>query len=337
MRVTAQVLQGTFEHILRGRGVAPAAAVETAEVFTSNTIDGVPSHGINRFPRVISYIDKGHIDVAAIAAPVARLGALERWEGNRAMGVLNAKRCTTRAIELARVHGIGCVALRNTNHWMRGGYYGWRAAEAGCIALLWTNTMPNMPPWGGTDPRLGNNPFVVAIPHSAGHVVMDAAMSQYSYGKLESTSMAGELLPYPGGFDTEGHLSTDPAAILKSWRVLPMGFWKGSGLSLVLDLVAAVLSQGHSTREIGTFGGDEYGLSQVFIVMDAGSGAAKGYADELISATVAHMKASPRDTDSGEIRYPGERELRVRKQHMAEGVDVDDRVWRSILALRDER
>jgi 3-dehydro-L-gulonate 2-dehydrogenase len=89
---------------------------------------------------------------------------MERWNGKLGMGNLVAKKAMARAIELAGKLGIGCVAVRNTNHWMRGGTYGWQAADAGCIGICWTNTFPNMPAWGGTDPRIGNNPFVLAIP-----------------------------------------------------------------------------------------------------------------------------------------------------------------------------
>ena len=102
-------------------------------------------------------------------------------------------------MELASIYGIGCVGLQNTNHWMRGGSYGWRAAEKGKLFIGWTNTMPNMPPWGGSEPTLGNNPFVLAIPREEGHLVLDMAMSQYSYEKLEWHMRSGTDLPEYGG------------------------------------------------------------------------------------------------------------------------------------------
>ena len=95
-----------------------------------------------------------------------------------------------RAVELARANGIGCVALGNTNHWLRGGSYGWQAAEAGCVGICWTNTQPNMPAWGARDRRIGNNPFVMAVPRKEGHVVVDIAMAQFSYGQMENTADA---------------------------------------------------------------------------------------------------------------------------------------------------
>src|SRR5699024_909077 len=111
----------------------------------------------------IDYVERGLIDVEADPEMVASYGSFERWDGNGGPGISNAHHCMERAIELAGTHTMGCVALRNTNHWMRGGTYGWQAAERGKIALCFTNTIPNMPPWGGSENRIGNNPFVVAV------------------------------------------------------------------------------------------------------------------------------------------------------------------------------
>src|SRR5262249_27076350 len=169
-------------------------------------------------------IRSGVVDVKARPERVAGAGALERWDGRRGPGNLNAHTCMDRALALSRDYGIGCVALANTNHWMRGGSYGWQAAEAGAIGLCWTNTLANLPPGGGGKPRIGNNPLVVAVPRPQGHVVLDMALSQFSIGALEAYRMRGEKLPVVGGFDAEGRLTQDPAEIERSERLLPIGF-----------------------------------------------------------------------------------------------------------------
>src|SRR5690606_40372128 len=93
-----------------------------------------------------------------------------------------------------RKSGIGRVALANTNQWMRGGTYAWRVAKAGFVYIGWTNTIANMPPWGPTDPRLGNNPLVIGVPYQDEAIVLDMALSQYSVGALKQKKMTGELL-----------------------------------------------------------------------------------------------------------------------------------------------
>ena len=164
--------------------------------------------------------------------PVRTAVATASTDAVRIGSALTTTEAMAAAIGLSRAHGIGCVALANTNHWMRGGTYGWQAADAGCVAICWTNTLPNLPPWGADMPRIGNNPLVIAVPRAAGHVVFDIAMSQFSYGALESYRKRGELLPVDGGFDAaeslvaklwEARLRTkapplrDPKTVLQEW------------------------------------------------------------------------------------------------------------------------
>ena len=216
---------------------------------------------------------------------------------------------------------------------MRGGAYGWQAADAGFVGICWTNTQPNMPAWGAKDRRIGNNPFIIAIPRKEGHVVVDAAMAQYSYGKIEATMFEGKQLPFPGGYDEAGNLTTDPGEIMKTWRVLPIGFWKGSGFSIVLDFVAATLAEGNSTFEVGKLGGDEFALSQMMIAIDFKRATPEEYSERHMNEAITDIKASVPVSESTRIMYPGEPELALRRRHLAEGFDVDDGVWKTILAM----
>src|SRR6185295_2689290 len=234
MRVPFDEMHDTLRRALVATGMEADRAALSARLFAEASRDGVSSHGLNRFPRFMGMIRRGVVDVHARPEPVAAHGALERWDGRGGPGNLNAHAAMARAIALARAHGAGCLALANTNHWMRGGSDGWQAADAGVIGICWTNTLANLPPWGAADPRLGNNPLIIAVPRRAGHVVLDMAMSQFSVGALASYRSRGELLPVAGGYDEAGGLTRDPAAVEASGRLLPAGFWKGSGLSLLL-------------------------------------------------------------------------------------------------------
>jgi 3-dehydro-L-gulonate 2-dehydrogenase len=271
-------------------------------------------------------IDSGVVDVRARAERVSAPGAMEQWDGRRGAGNLNAQDCMQRAIELAVEHGIACVALANTNHWMRGGSYGWQAADAGIIGICWTNTLPNVPPWGATEPRVGNNPLIVAIPRPPSHVVLDMAMSQFSVGALASYRMRGQQLPVPGGYDKEGRLSVDPAALEESRRLLPIGFWKGSGLALVLDMLAALLSGGLATYQIPPIPEKESHLSQAFIAIRPPSDAAT--TSRVVEEILAYTQAPSAGGDR--VRYPGERTLETRRRNLKEGIPVDPSVWAQV-------
>jgi 3-dehydro-L-gulonate 2-dehydrogenase len=338
LRVSYQDLFEALLRVLLKLGFLPERARLCAQLFAESNRDGVYSYGLNRFPRFLAMIQSGLIDIhakpklVAPSSPVAS-GPLERWDGRSGPGNLNAWYSMERAIALSRQHGMGCVALANTNHWMRGGRYGWQAADAGVIGMCWTNTLPNLPPCGASDPRVGNNPFILAVPRANGHVVLDMAMSQFSYGALASYRSRGELLPVDGGFDSEGKLTRDAGAIEASNRPLPIGFWKGSGLALMLDLLAAILSGGNASYQINPIPERESRVSQVFIAMDpsylAPPGTRSNDSADIAEQVIAHFQVSSRP-GAEVVRYPGYRVLQTRKENLANGIPVDPVIWQQL-------
>lgn len=333
-RVPYQEMVDEFSRVLQAKGFDPEDAQGAATIFAQNSLAGVYSHGLNRFPRVVSYLEKGEIDPHAQATCTASFGNMERWDGHRGFGPLNAKKAMDRACQIAKQSGIGLVALGNNNHWMRGGTYGWLAAQQGCIGICWSNTMPNMPAWGAKDRRIGNNPLIMAIPHSKGmHVMVDCAVSQYSYGKIEDSRLRGVQLPVPGGYNEKGELTCDPAEIEKTWRVLPMGYWKGSGLSILLDLIATILTDGNSVSKIGTFG-DEVGLTQIMIAIDPTKFNTVEQTDAIAEQIIEDLKKSEPVKEGGEVYFPGERSLKSVKENMELGVPVIEEIWESVRNMK---
>lgn len=335
MQVFYEEMKEKLQSILVKYGFDEKRAEESAKNFADSSLDGVYSHGYQRFPRVIDYIQKGYIDVNAVPEKITAFGAVERWDGHLGMGNLNAKMAMQRAVELAAQLGIGMVAMSNTNHWMRGGAYGWQAAEAGCIGICWTNTCPNMPAWGAIDGRIGNNPFVLAVPDQNGeHVVVDTAMAQYSYGKLSVCRQNGEKLPYPGGYDEEGNLTCDPAAIEKTRRVVPIGYWKGSGFSIVLDLIGGMLTLGRTVTKIGQECESEYGLTQVFIaIRPEVMNQDPDKAQEILNETLKDIQASIPEKEGHTVRYPGQGTLIRRRENLKNGIPVNEEIWKKICEL----
>ena len=163
--IPAKEMQKCFTGILSKSGFTQDRALQCAEIFTGSSVDGIYTHGVNRFPRFIEYIKKGLVIPGAQPTLQHAFGGIEQWNGNIGPGILNAVQATNRAMQLSQANGIGCVSLANTNHWMRGGYYGWQAAKAGFVFIGWTNTIGIMPAYNASDSRLGNNPLVMALPY----------------------------------------------------------------------------------------------------------------------------------------------------------------------------
>jgi 3-dehydro-L-gulonate 2-dehydrogenase len=338
LRVPYNDLYAALHRATLHLGLQGDRAALCARLFAETTRDGVYTHGLDRFPRFAEMVTNGCIDVHAeptriSEAPASPL-AIERWSGNLGPGNLNAHASMQRAIDLARQHGLGCVALSSTNHWMRGGTYGWLAADAGLFAVCWTNTLANLPAWGASTPALGNNPLVLAVPRPAGaHVVLDMAMSQFSYGALAAYSARGQQLPVPGGYDLAGNLTTDPAAIEASQRALAIGYWKGSGLSLLLDMFAAMLSGGRATHEISRDPTRESGVSQIFLAIDPTTFADRAELDRIATSILESLRAGTPIDLSNPVRYPGEQTLHLRQENLRLGVPVTPGVWQQLQSL----
>jgi 3-dehydro-L-gulonate 2-dehydrogenase len=330
--ITSGQMQECFAAILLKLGFTKGRANECAEIFTANSVDGIYTHGVNRFPRFVQYVKDGYVHPDATPSLKHKFGGIEQWDGNLGPGTLNAVHATQTVMQLARQYGIGCVALANTNHWMRGGTYGWQAAKAGFVFIGWTNTTGIMPAWGAIDPKLGNNPLVMALPYNEEAIVLDMAMSQYSYGAMELAVLKNERLPVAGGYDNNGDLTDDPSAVLASRRPLPVGYWKGAGLSLLLDILAAVLSGGLAVHEIAQKKVED-GLSQVFIAIDISKLGNHSMIAKTVEAIIGDYHQSVAADASGKITFPGERVLRTRKKNLANGIPVLKKVWEGILEL----
>ena len=333
-RIQFEELKAEFKRVLINKGCDEAAADLSAQLMTETSCDGVYSHGLNRVARFIDYLQRGWVDPNAKPSPVKQLGVIEIYDGHQGPGILNAFFAVDRAMAIASEQGVGIVSLRNTTHWMRGGSYGWHAADKGYLAISWTNTESCMPAWGGKNPRLGNNPFVMAVPRQKGNIVLDMAMSQYSYGKLQVTRLKGEQLPFPGGFDQNGTLTAEPGPIEQSMRILPTGYWKGSGLAILLDTLAALLSEGLPTNGIDKIQkGSCTGCSQVFIVFDPRQLGGEEFTQQVADSVADYVNSSTPDEKSSRVSYPGESTLRIRQEHRANGIIVDDGVWAEVLKL----
>lgn len=330
--VPASEMQQTFNRILLQAGFTGSKALQCAEVFTNNSVDGVYTHGIYRFARFVQYVRDGWVKKDAEPVLKNRFGGIEQWDGNLGPGPLNAIHATNTAIGLSQQYGIGCVTLANTNHWMRGGTYGWQAAKAGYVFIGWTNTIGNMPAWGAKDGRLGNNPLIMALPYRGEAIIIDAAMSQFSFGAMELATLKNEQLTVYGGYDANDQLTTDPASILQTRRPLPIGYWKGAGLALLLDLLATILSGGLSTAEISGHK-VEYGLSQVFIAIDISKLSHHSAIPAMIENIITDYLQSVPQNDDSKIVYPGERVLQTRKRNRENGIPVLQKTWEEIKGM----
>lgn len=332
IKLDHNVLKATLLSVFNQLGFNQEHSNILAQTHTQSTMFGVNSHGINRVPLFAQYVKDQVVSTTNTAVKTESFGAIERWDGEFGSGILNATICTDRAIALAKNTGLGLVALKNTNHWMRAGTYGLKAAQQGCIGIMFTNTQANMPPWGGKRNRIGNNPLVIAVPNKPYPVVLDMALSQYSFGKVHQYQMRKQTLPFPGGWNAQHQATTQPDEIMATEQAMPVGYWKGSALSMVLDMLATLLAAGDATCHISDRP-IETGVSQVFMCIDTHAFGQPHLQQQILDDIIEYTTSAPCIAEDDAIYYPGQRAYQQFEKSKSEGVVIDTEIWQQILAL----
>ena len=335
MYTTFKELKSTIKKALINAGLSDERAEILATTHSESSRDGVESHGLNRVPLFIKYIEEGKIDVDASIDLVNGMGAMEIYEGNLGIGIINAKEASSRSAELAREYGIGLVGVRNTNHWMRGGTYAWDLVDEGLMSIMWSTTEPVMPAWGSKEWSVGNNPMCIGVPYKDSPLVLDMAMSLYSYGRLQVTRLLGDRLPFDGGYNEDGELTDVPEDIEKTGRLLPMGYWKGSGLAIALEMFATMLTNGNNAGKLhGLDRGAGVGSTQIFIAVDPYVFFDREILEENVEEYINHLKTVERVDEDREVRYPGEGVMdRRQKSKETDQIKIDPGFWEKVQKL----
>ncbi|MBR1919906.1 MAG: Ldh family oxidoreductase [Spirochaetales bacterium] len=325
--MSVEEMTEVFQCILEKHGVCAQEAGSIANVFGCNASHGVLSHSVNRFPLMVKYLDDGLIKAGLEPERISGFKSVERWNARFGFGITSASFSMKRAMDLAREYGSGVVTTIHSNHWMRGGYYGHLAAENGFIGLCWTITGRNLVPWGASEPMIGNNPFVIAVPRKKGNLVFDSSMAQYSWGQIGEYQRRGEKLPSFGGYDSDGNLTDDPSLLLESFKALPAGLWKGSALSIILEAAACSLGQSRTVSEMELSNIVETDMTQVFMAIDPRAVCEGCEFDAEVDRIVESLHGC------SSTRYPGERAKKNSDRAREEGVPIPEESWNKVIEM----
>ncbi|WP_353475084.1 Ldh family oxidoreductase [Salipiger sp. H15] len=253
-------------------GLPPRAAEATAGQLVLAEMMGITTHGLNRVKTYIDRLARGVADPAALPVVERPAPALLRVDGRNALGTVVMVEALSAAMEAARATGIAAAFCRHSTHFGAAAPYCHLACEAGFAAIVLSNATPVIPPAGGREARLGNNPIAVALPDPGGaHVIFDAALSVSSRSAIRRARDEGRPIPPHWATDRHGAPTTDAQAAL-SGLLLPIGGTKGAGLALSVDLLAGVLSgAGFLDRipDLEATPGARQDLGHVLILIDA--------------------------------------------------------------------
>ena len=332
---SAADLRDFADRVLRAAGLAPAHAAAAAAGLVAANLRGVDSHGVLRLTQYVESIAAGEIEPDPDVRVVVRRGSTALVDAGGGYGFAAARLAMDTAIELAREHAIGFVGVRASHHFGMGASYVLQAAEAGFVGWLTTTSQPVVVPTGSAVPLVGNNPIAYAIPRSAPHppIVLDMALSEVAFGKIRLAAAEGRPIPLGWGFDAQGRPTTDAAAALAAEALGPTGGHKGSGLAIVGEVLAGVLTGSPFGLASHAHAHRAGGVGHLLTAIDPAVFVSREEFEAGVEELVAQLKAAPRAEGVSEVLLPGEIEQRIDAARRAGGVPVSDELTAKLVAL----
>ena len=317
--------------IMRGGGCGEGEATTIARRLVDSNLVGHDSHGVLRVPRYLDWIKDGTLRPNTAPTIVFDSDTIAIIDGNRGFGQVTGEFAAKLGIAKAREKGIAMIGLRNVGHLGRVGDWADMAAEAGLVSLHFLNTSgaQRVAPFGGSDRRLSTNPITIGVPvDGADPVVLDVTTSMVAEGKLMVALNKGERVPEGWIIDKDGRSTTSPKDFYDGGALLTVGEHKGSGLSIVTDLLAGAVSTGKSSDADDPILRNN--MLSIYIapaVYDAAGGVARE-ARRFVDFVKASSPAKPGEP----VLAPGDVERRNRAARRKSGVPIDDKTWTDLLA-----
>ena len=309
-----------------------------ADTLVQADLWGHQSHGLMRLPWYVARLRAGTAKPVAAPEQIVDVGAVGVIDGHDGMGQVVTAHATRDVIRRAKAHGIGAVAVRNSNHFGTAMYYTLMAPPAGCIMFLSTNASPAMAPWGGRQKSVGNNPWSWSAP--AGRhapLVLDIANTAVARGKIYLARQRNETIPAGWAVDARGVPTTDPEAALAG-IIQPMAGHKGYAISVVMDMLSGILTgSGWGPGVFGPYQAEQRsGAGHLLIALNVEVFQPLGAFNARMEEMIAGLKGAPLADGTAEIFYPGEIEARNDVRNRRDGLALPADTLEDLVELADE-
>lgn len=313
----AQDLQTYAAALLAGGGFSPAHAEQTARVLVWANARGAESHGVLRIPRYVEMVEQGKIDPVAEPRVEKTEGAVAILEASRAPGASSMLAAMDEAVSIASRLGIGWCSARNITHAGAVGYYTMQAANRGFVGIVMSASGPLMAYHGARVSGVSTNPLSIAVPSSGNPLLLDMSTSNVALGKVMAAKDAGTSVPEGWGIDAEGAPATDPKKIA---TLTPLGGPKGSGLSLMIEILASVLVSNPVISE--ALSGRAAAMNGLAMALSVKAFANPDTFARQIAELVASIKGLPVASGTDAVLLPGERGFAMAEQRSRNGIPV---------------
>lgn len=349
-----EVLDDFMQRVFVKYGVPKEDAAICADILLESDRRGIESHGCNRFkPIYIDRIKDGILNPVTEIEIVKETETTAVLDGHNGMGMVVGKKAMEMAIEKAKAHGLGMVAVRNSTHYGIAGYYATMCTKEDMVGITGTNARPSIAPTFGVENMLGTNPLTVGIPTDEEFpFVLDCATSITQRGKIEYFARMGMDTPKGMVVGRSGEALTDSPQILQDLTngraaLAPLGGigdelagYKGYGYATVVEILSAALQNGSFLKDLS--GKDEngnkipYPLGHFFLAINTEAFLGKEMFKKTAGTILRQLRASQKAPGQERIYTAGEKEHLVWLERKDKGVPLNQAVQQEFKALRDE-
>jgi ureidoglycolate dehydrogenase (NAD+) len=327
-KIQATQLREFIQALFESAGVSTKDSVTIADVMVWANLRGVDSHGVSRVPRYLELFESGEANARAELTVTSSKPGVALIDAHRAPGPVALVAAADEAIARARANGVGWVAIRETVHTGAIGYYTSRIADAGFVGVGIVAGMPNMAYEGAAGASVATSPLSIAVPGTGTHptAVLDMATAVIALGKIAQYKKQGKPLPDNAATTPDGVVTTDASL---ATIPLPVGGAKGSGLSLMFELLTSVLVGAPILPDFhgGVPGGKKHRQNASIIAVDISAfGDAEAFARN-VDATTETIRSLPAAEGSDGVLVPGDHSAQVYTERAAGGVPVPDGIW----------
>lgn len=318
---------------------ADAARIVTENLLLAD-LRGISTHGITRLKLYVSRIKNGIYNVTPTIRVLRESEGTLLIDGDNGLGAVVGSEAMKLTIQKAERHGVGLGFVQHSNHYGAASYFAMMAVPKGMIGFSCTNGPANMAPTGCATGMVGTNPLSVAIPRSGSFpLVLDIATSVVARGRIMNAAKNGEPIPVGWAIDQDGRPTTDAQAALLG-AVLPFGGHKGSGMSIMIDILSGVLTGAAFGCHVGQTKQDQRtsdkkmcNIGHMFLAINISKLQPREEFDERIEQMVREIKSAPRTEGTDEVLLPGELEAKKEVKNRRDGIPVSYGVFSELKEL----
>ncbi|MFH0768974.1 MAG: Ldh family oxidoreductase [Chloroflexota bacterium] len=324
----AEELRHLATESLQKAGMSDDYAQIMSEVLVEADLRGVNTHGMAMLPLYFRRLQKSIVNPKPNMQVVKESPLYALFDGDNGPGHLVSVKAMSICIDKAKQSQVGIVGVRNSNHFGAAAYYSMMALKENLIGFSATNVPPLIPPYGGTTPTFGNNPFSIAIPTGGKFpIVLDIATSNVAFGKVFQARQTGQKIPLNWALDKNGRPTDDPEVAYQSASLQGIGEHKGYGLSVAIDILSGVLTGALFARDISPRG---IGVGHFFAAFNPEMFMPLDEFNNRLERMMAQVKETSLADGYERVYLPGEKEYLCKEERLKKGIPLPPHIYEQL-------